>query len=309
MPFRLTDKEFLDRALAKHGDKYDYSKTKYINAKTKICVIDKESGEFWITPDKHLYAGQGPITNAGKRVWETRGITTKEEFIKRANDKYNNLYDYSLVSFRTLKDKVKIICKIHGEFLQTGEQHLHKGGCRLCGIKVRGDKKRIKFNDFVSRANEIHNKKYIYNENSYVKVSDYTIIICKKHGDFQQVGTCHLDGDGCPKCRESRGEVRIEKYLLKNNIKHVTQFRINKQRRYRYDFYLEDYNLLIEYDGEQHFNSIEFWGGDDNLKKIQKTDENKNILAKENNFKLLRISYKNFNSIEQILEKEVYNGS
>lgn len=307
MTRKLTQEEFVTKAKAVHGDTYDYSKAMYINAKTKVCVIDKEIGEFWVTPDKHLYSGQGPMKTAHKRGGQARAISFSD-FIQKANSKYGSCYDYSLVNFKTLKDKVKIICKIHGEFEQVANKHLCRGGCRLCGIKIRGDKRRTKFNEFLVRAITIHKDKYIYNEDTYIKVSDYTTITCKKHGDFQQVGTCHLDGDGCPKCKSSRGEVKIENFLIRNKIKYKSQFKVNEKTRHRFDFYLPERNLLIEYDGEQHFKSIDFWGGDENLKKIQKNDKLKNKMAEDNNFKLLRIDYKNFNNIEKILEKEVYNG-
>lgn len=307
MPVKLTQKEFLDKVKAKHGDTYDYSKVNYINAKTKICVIDKEVGEFWITPDKHLNAGQGPMKTAHKRGGQARAISFSD-FIQKANHKYGDYYDYSFVKFNKTTDKVKIICKIHGEFEQTVQRHLFDSGCRLCGIKIRGDKRRTKFSDFLIRAVAVHEDKYVYNENTYVKMSSYTTITCKKHGDFQQVGTCHLEGDGCPKCKSSRGEVKIENFLIRNNIEYKSQFKVNKKTRHRFDFYLLNHNTLIEYDGEQHFKPIDFWGGDENLKKIQKNDELKNKMAEDNNFKLIRIDYKNFNNIEKILEKEVRNG-
>lgn len=55
---RLTKQEFIEKARAKHGCKYDYSKVEYINNHTKVCIICPEHGEFWQTPNKHL-SGQG----------------------------------------------------------------------------------------------------------------------------------------------------------------------------------------------------------------------------------------------------------
>ena len=70
-----------------------------------------------------------------------------------------------------------------------------------------------------------------------------------------------------------------------------------------FDFYLPAYNLCIEFDGEQHFKSIKHFGGEKRL-SIQKIKDNiKTEYCKNNNIKLLRIPYYDFNNIEKILEK------
>ena len=54
----MTNDEFIEKARKVHGDKYDYSKVKYINSRSKVCIICPEHGEFWQTPAKHL-SGHG----------------------------------------------------------------------------------------------------------------------------------------------------------------------------------------------------------------------------------------------------------
>ena len=58
-----------------------------------------------------------------------------------------------------------------------------------------------------------------------------------------------------------------------------------------FDFFLSEYNALIEFDGEQHFVSIDFWGGEKGLEERQLRDEIKNRWAEENNMKLFRIKF------------------
>jgi len=117
--------DFIEEANKKHGNKYDYSKVGYINNRTKVCIICPKHGEFWQTPDKHL-RGCGCPKCSGKMK------KTKNDFIKEANEKHKNKYDYSKVEYRNNKEKVIIICPIHGEFLQTPHCHLSGCGCPYC---------------------------------------------------------------------------------------------------------------------------------------------------------------------------------
>src|SRR5208283_3925698 len=105
-------------------------------------------------------------------------------------------------------------------------------------------------------------------------------IICKKHGSFYQTPNLHIVlKHGCPKCKLSHGELRIIKFLESNNIEYVTQKTFNDFRNsftdkmYQYDFYIPSKNLLIEYDGKQHFEYGGFFNGkhqitEKNLKEI-----------------------------------------
>ena len=111
------------------------------------------------------------------------------------------------------KTKVCIICPEHGEFWQTPSDHIfQKQGCPKCGIKRRADKNRLSKEDFVLKAKEIHGDKYDYSKVEYVDCMKKVCIIChekdkngKEHGEFWQTPNNHLRGNGCPKCKESKG--------------------------------------------------------------------------------------------------------
>ena len=121
---------------------------------------------------------------------------------------------------------------------------------------------------FLKRATEIHAGKYDYSKVNYIDSQTKVIINCTKHGDFFQLANGHLSGKGCPVCSSSKGERFIRNVLLKHNIKHIQEYSIPLQsRRFRYDFYLPDYNLLIEFHGAQHYFPVKFFGGDDEFKK------------------------------------------
>ena len=118
--------EFLKMADELHKGKYDYSKVEYINNHTKVCIICPIHGEFWQTPE-HFLRGQ-----ACKKCSNKLFKLNKEIFIERSNNIHNNKYDYSKVDYKTVEDKVCIVCPLHGEFWQTPHSHMSGVGCPKC---------------------------------------------------------------------------------------------------------------------------------------------------------------------------------
>lgn len=114
----------------------------------------------------------------------------------------------------------------------------------------------------------------------------------------------HLSGQGCYSCKSSLGEARVRKFLEANGIEYRDQFKIDGYS-YRYDFYLPDLNLLIEYDGEQHYRPVEFFGGEEYFRKTRERDQDKNFLAKTLGFRLIRIPFRSFDVIESFLSRAI----
>ncbi len=121
---RLTNEEFIKKAKSVHGDKYDYSKSEYVNTATKLCIICPEHGEFWQVPNNHLL-GSGCPKCAGK-------YNDKEYFIERAKKVHGDKFDYSKVEYIATDEKVCIICPDHGEFWQAPSGHMQGQGCPMC---------------------------------------------------------------------------------------------------------------------------------------------------------------------------------
>lgn len=126
----LTTEEFIEKAKKIHGDKYDYSKAEYAGAKTKLCIICPEHGEFLMKPNSHLN-GQGCPKCGFEKRGEAKKSSTKE-FIKKAKEIHGNKYDYSKVEYVNNSTKVCIVCPVHGEFWQTPAEHLSGYGCQKC---------------------------------------------------------------------------------------------------------------------------------------------------------------------------------
>ena len=196
------------------------------------------------------------------------------------------------------KKKPKIMaCKDCGkEFEQIATSHLSGDGCPKCGIIITANKNKKTTSQFIQKAQKIHGKKYNYSKSIYIGYIKPLIIICPKHGEFIQKPIIHINGSGCPKCGiYSKGEMIVENFLNKNQINFETQKLfdgcVGIKRKLPFDFYLPDHNILIEYDGIQHFKPVKRFGGENGLSKQQKNDKIKNLFAKENNIILIRVKY------------------
>ena len=117
-------------------------------------------------------------------------------YIGRFNLVHANIYDYSLVEYRTNRLKVRIICKNHGIFLQSPHDHLKGHGCPSCSGNTKKDSA-IQTQDFIQIHGDTYEYPQVHYENNKTKID----ILCKIHGIFQQQPTHHLRGHGCPKCQ------------------------------------------------------------------------------------------------------------
>lgn len=196
---KITTNLFIKNAILKHGSKYDYSKVNYQTAKIKIEIICKKHGSFWQTPNNHL-SGFG-CKSCGIEATHIHQRHTIDNFIFKANLKHNCKFDYSKSIYINDSTKLEIICPEHGSFFQIPSNHLQNTvGCKKCGYHLATKSKTTTFNDFVARANKIHNNKYTYFDEKYTNFKSKIDIYCPAHGLFVQRCSDHLNGNGCPKC-------------------------------------------------------------------------------------------------------------
>lgn len=175
-------------------------------------------------------------------------------------------------------------------------------GCPLCANKYISEHQTKTTQQFILEANIKHRGKYSYTKTNYICAKEKVTITCPIHGDFEQTPDIHLRGCGCPKCNQSHGEKEVKQYLIDNNIKFIDQYNIiGKERKFIIDFYLPDYNTFIEYNGEQHYVPKEYFGGQIAFEKQQNRDQLLRDYCKENNIKLIEISYKE--NINKVLNK------
>lgn len=177
-----------------HGDKVDTSKVKYVDSKTKVCLICPKHGEYWQTPAACVRGNKCPKCSNETRGPKGENRMTTEKFIEKANRIHKGKYDYSKASYVNANTKVCIICPEHGEFWQMPYAHLNGQGCPKCiGRTMSQD-------EIIKKFNEVHSYKYDYSKVKFTKIKEKVCIVCPEHGEFWQTPQKHLAGQGCPIC-------------------------------------------------------------------------------------------------------------
>jgi very-short-patch-repair endonuclease len=293
----LSEVDFINRSKVNHKNKYDYSKIQYINSKIKVNIICPLHGEFWQRPENHM-RGEG-CRKCGYKMVRSKRLSSIENFIQKAIKVHEYRYNYSKTFYDGSKNKIEIICPEHGSFWQIPNNHLRGATCPECSKIIIANKNRKTTGEFIQDAVKIHGKKYDYSNVEYKHKDDNIVIICQKHGRFLQSPHNHLCGAGCPKCISSKGEQKIMMSLNNKRINYECQkkflkCRSVKNRMLRFDFYLPEKNVLIEYDGPQHYGQLrigKYTLNSEEYKILKTHDQIKNEYAKNNGIRLLRIPY------------------
>lgn len=143
-------------------------------------------------------------------------IYTQEEFIRKCKSVHGDTYDYSKTVYTRSYNKVVIICRTHGEFIQVASSHASGHGCCKCGKINMGYKARLTTDAFIEKAKNKHGNRYDYSLVDYTRTDHKIKIICSIHGIFEQNPYNHLNGAGCHKCS------RVTAY--NKNVKKIDQF-------------------------------------------------------------------------------------
>ena len=204
MPKKLTTEEFIEKAKKIHGDKYDYSKTVYLDNKKNITATCPIHGDFEIRADGFLKGSGCQICGGTKKM-------TQEEFISKANLVHNNFFTYEHCIFNGVDNKVIVTCPIHGDFEVKANNHLNGVNCKKCRkekishkitklLKINASTKKLNTEEFIKRAKEKYGNKYTYDKVNYVKSNVNVIVTCPIHGDFPVTPNHFFGNRGCPKC-------------------------------------------------------------------------------------------------------------
>ena len=218
----MKNKIFIEKARKVHGDRYDYSLVEYVNKNTKVKIICKKHGEFLKIPNIHIRNGDCPKC--------VRSVPTTDEFIENARKVHGDRYDYSFVEYTHSKQKVKIICKVHGMFEQIPNNHLGGADCYECSGTPKSNTEK-----FILESNEVHHNRYDYSLVNYIDAHTSVQIICKEHGVFDSKPYTHKAGHGCKICAyESNG-------VMCRNTNDKFKDDANKIHSDLYDYSLVDY--------------------------------------------------------------------
>jgi Zn ribbon nucleic-acid-binding protein len=294
--FRDTKEEFIKKAKNIHGDLYDYSKIDYKNNYTNIDIICKEHGVFSQRPSDHLASRGCPRCGVVKS--NEKKLKDKTWFITEARKVHGSVYDYSISNYTGYDNNIDIICKKHGKFTTTVRLHLAGSICKQCSY----ENLRSNTANFIKKSKKVHGELFDYSKSKYVDQLTKIEIVCKKHGSFWQTPESHYKQTGCPVCSESKGERKVRLWLKNNKIDYIREYKLSGHR-YRYDFYLPELNILLEFHGLQHYQPIEHFGGLKTFKGVLKRDQHKRELAHLHNIPLIEVKY-NVSDIEhQLLVK------
>lgn len=211
-----TTESFIKKAAALHNGKYDYSKVKYINSKTKVCIICPEHGEFWQRPDIHL------STNGCKNCFNDEKIeNNKNKFVEKFINVWGDNYSFDKLKYVSMNSPGIITCKIHGDFeIEELRYSFEHTPCPICYKEEKSYERNIKY---LNRLKELYDDKYIWLTTDFGDYyTDYVKFVCPIHGEVKQTLCTLLNDDdsdnfACPKCKKERSNEKLS-YTLEEAL-------------------------------------------------------------------------------------------
>lgn len=301
---RQIKKEFLIAEKEKNGYKYYFDINELKRAKDKLEFICCDHYVIF----KQTLRGHLQSEGCSECRKENRSLG-REFVIATLTDAYNDLWDYSqLPELPNTDEHYNFRHKLCGNLcnIKLGELlNIDRGyGCGFCDIEGR----RMTPEEFKERANKLRIEAglplYGYEKitkETYKNNRTNVPIYCNCcYQYFPQTPDNHLRLlCGCPFCCRSKGEARVKKYLDDHNIRYKEQYKFGQ--RQRFDFFLPQYNSYIEYDGRQHYEPIDFFGGEEVFRRIQELDMKKNLYC-HGKYPLLRIRWDEYDEVEEIMD-------
>ena len=276
----------------------------YVDGKTNIrhrCKICKHE---WDARPHNILSGYGCPMCGIQKTKEVNMKTHNEYVIELSN---KNPTVEVVEQYMGAHKSIKHYCKIHNiEFYIRPSDALKGHGCKQC------QNERI-YNANVKPHNQYEDELVDRDINievidTYINaITPITHKCLKCHHEWLVAPNNILRGSGCPKCNESHGEKSVASWLHNHKIKFIQQYRFDECKdKYTlpFDFYLIDYNICIEYQGEQHYRAVDFFGGDEKFKLCQLHDQIKRNYCDNHNIPLICIRYDK--NIEEELEKFLF---
>lgn len=270
---RKSQDKFIEELITIHGDKYTYDNVKYVSDSIKVSVTCPIHGDFLMRPNDLLKGSNCPkCRNKPLEVW-----------IGQFRAVHGDFYSYNKVPYVLARSSITVTCPVHGDFDIFSFNHLKGTGCPEC-YSVHN---KFTKDDFVRKANLIHNNFYDYSETIYLGYSEFIDIKCPIHGVFNQKAFSHISGHGCPKCfgKISKPEFEIVEYIKSLGIQDSQilmssspDFMEGKQQL---DIYIPDFNFAIEFNGSR-------WHSE-NIGKPNDYHYNKWKMCNNNDVKLLTV--------------------
>ena len=271
-----------------HNNFYNYNFYTHVNNSTNIKIHCPKHGIFSQSPKSHLKGSKCP--HCLKDSMTLLPSTALKRLVKSHNSEYT--YPNFNNEYENTHSIITINCSKHGNFRQNYHNHYYNlNKCPNCS----NEGKKIDYDYFITKSKSTHGDKYIYPKQE-INFNEKVSIICKKHGLFKQLPNNHYNlKHNCPKCKISKSEEEIENIFIKYSIEYIREYKIENckyEKELPFDFYLPKCNLLIEYNGIQHYKQIEYFNNRDEFRKRIIKDNIKRKFVLENRYKYLIINYK-----------------
>ena len=304
--FKKSNKQFLQEVFDLVGEEYTFLE-EYVKSKSKIKVRHNKCGhEYEVTPNAFLKCSKCPKCSRNS-------LKSNVQFKQ-------DIFDLVGYEYLFLEPYINAITKIKVRHNKCGYEYevapysfLRGNRCPKCGIK-----------NMTKTAEQFLQEVFDLVGNEYTDLDEYKNNHTKikvRHNkcgyEYYVTPNAFLQGNRCPKCKNkmSKGEKRIINYLIKRKISFNYEhkfYNLKYINPLRFDFYLPDYNLCIEYDGIQHFTPFDFSSKcperkNQNLKELKRKDKLKNDYCKSKGIKMLRIPYTEFDNINKILDEAIIN--
>lgn len=285
--------------------------TKYNGATNDILIKDNRCGhEYTSTPTRIYRKSKCPCCNI---YYKNQSENDRHNmFIKRVYDMYGE--EYSVIGkYKKSNELIKIKHNTCGNIFEITPNNFLRG--RQCPLH-RGERisksRALSYDEVHKRIFDLVGDEYTLLSTNYINAQEKLIFKHNKCGNVFEMlfSNFFYNNQRCPKCNNSKGELKIQEFLDKQSINYEYQKRFDNlvginNWKLSYDFFIPSKNILIEYQGEQHEHSVECFGGDKTFKRQKEHDKRKREYAKTHNIKLLEIWYYDFKNIETILEKEL----
>ena len=279
----------------------------YINFSTHTTFYCKKHKKYWETIPNNVIKGCGCPQCKSEKIIKSNRVSSSDYEIRL---KAKNPNVIAVEDYINIKTPILHKCLIHNFEWNTSPASVLSGcGCPKCRSEKISQKTLKTHHKYLEEINKIN--PYVIPLEKYRGANIPILHKCLLDGyEWNITPTNILSGYGCPQCNESKGERKIRIWLQKNKISYIFQHKYIDCKDINplpFDFYLPDYNLCIEYDGEQHYKANDYFGGIEKLKIQQKHDKIKNEYCKNNGILLLRIQYYKYKNIEEELDNFLFN--
>lgn len=307
---KLTIEDVRNRVEVTYGGLFELISTEYVNTMIPVDIKCKRCGLVKRIPPNIIKCKPTWCASCDSQNARLDTFSVARRIKEATNGEYELLGEYKNANTSVLVRHNSEKCDNNEYMVKWGN---FKSGrrCPKCRTTFAETKKRVSGWEQVFMK-ELEESGYEMISSETKKKKDKIEINNKNcnHESFLMSPDKFERGQRCPKCLRSTGEEEIAKVLSKNNLRYIEQKRFDDlvyKNRLSFDFAVIDNEdkiiAMIEFDGEQHFRAVDFFGGSDNFEKTKLRDSMKNDYCMKNNIQLLRISYLEFENIESIIIK------